>query len=667
MSQQQQAALRLAKMGFRVFPLKPGDKKPAVKRFPIVATTDEQQINAWWNATPNFNVGVSTTGFVVVDIDTKKGPHALAGFHNLGGDFETFVVQTATGGYHVYYTGPDSMLATDIVPGVDIRSHNGYVVGPGSYTSKENEGCVDGWYGGISDKPMAPVPLGVELLLKEPGQARQRDDDAELDTPYNIENAKVWLQASEPAIEGRGGNEATYRVCAKLVRDFALSEETAYQQIATHWNHRCIPPWEPGELWALVQHASAYGTGNLGQASPDKTFGQVVIPEPPPMDLSAPPAAGFADFAPQGAFMGNALDGQLQPPRPWRVERLLMNGEVTIVAGMGSMGKSMFQLTCAAHFALGKDFGSYKLKVPDVPMRSLVYNGEDDVTEQSRRLYGICLQFNFDYNIVKSNILLLDDRQGELTLATLNRNVPQVNQQAAQWLIQLARQNDIDIIFADPLVNLHALNENDNAQMRFIIKVLQNIARETNTALLVAHHTGKGGMNKEKGDADAIRGASALVNSPRIALLLSSITKVDAERFGIKEGSIRDYMRMDPGKANYLKKGEDAIAWLKWETVRHINGDFIGVPITADVQHRKADQDAEIAAIIRDHMRKSGVGSLVKTHAARAIVDSGHVLGKLSESGLRKIIDHMFASPVRIDNDILDLTKDGGKELITIR
>jgi hypothetical protein len=265
-------ALDLASRGFRVFPLIPRGKKPAVDDFPNRATTDPLTILDWWTKRPDCNIGVSTTGLVVVDVDTKKGRVGLDSFANAGGHYNTLVVKTATGGYHCYFNGPDSKLAVDIVPGVDIRSHHGYVVGPGSVTSKEYADCVDGVYELVNDAPLAQVPPLIEMLL-EPPIRRVRNDAVELDKETSISNAVIWLQNAEPAVEGQGGNDQTYRVCVKLVRDFALSEETAYSLLLSHWNHRCMPPWSNSELWALIRNAEAYGTADRGKALPEAQFG----------------------------------------------------------------------------------------------------------------------------------------------------------------------------------------------------------------------------------------------------------------------------------------------------------------------------------------------------------------------------------------------------------
>jgi len=663
MSQFLQAALAMARAGFRVFPLIPGDKKPAVSRFPLVATNDEAQVRAWWTERPDCNIGISTSGFVVLDVDTKKGQIALDNFHMLGGDLRnTFVVRTATGGYHAYYTGPNSKLAVDLVFGVDVRSAGGYVVGPGSVTSSRNPGCVDGSYEVITSRPMASVPPAFHIMLQPPGELRQRDDNAERDTPQNIQNAKSWLLTAEPAIEGQGGNNQTFRVAARLVRDFALTPETAYQLLVAHYNERCIPPWQNAELWGIVENAEAYGTSNLGAATPERLLGEgVTMIEPPPVEAAQPYV-----YQPKGVHLGNAVPPDKQIARPWRVEKLLMTGELSILGGIGSAGKSMFELTAAAHFALGKDFGVFKLRVPGVPLRSIIYNGEDDIMEASRRLWAICAAYNFDYYVVTQNIALMDDRQGELTVAAQQHGVPITNQQATDYIINTARETRADVLIFDPLVNLHNLNESDNGHMRFFVGVLRNIGRAADAAVLVAHHTAKGASLKAKDDADGFRGASSIVNSSRAALLLSGMSKTDREQYGIREGNQRDYFRIDSGKANYSRKENDAIEWFKWQTVKHVAGDLIGVPMLANLKARQSDHDKELATIIRDYMRMHAVGSCTRTDAAHAIKASGHVSGKLSDSSLRNMMATMLERPVLIGDDRLELVSENGKELIRL-
>lgn len=639
------AALSLASRGLRVFPLIPGGKKPAIDDFPNRATTDAGVILKWWTDRPDCNIGVSTTGFVVADIDAKHGRPGVASFASVGGHYDTLVVKTPTGGYHCYFNGPDSKLAVDVMPGLDIRSHHGYVVGPGSVTSKVYDDCVDGTYELVNDKPLAEVPFILSTLLERP-MRRVRNDNIELDKEVAISNAAVWLQNAEPAISGQGGNDATYRVCAKLVRDFALSQETAYQLLLNHWNHRCVPPWANGELWALVRNADEYGTADRGAALPQAHFGDVKVIEPPPQA----PARTARE---SGVYMGNAPNPNDLTPRPWKVDRLLMNGDVTVLGGMGAAGKSMLELVLAAHWALGLDYGPFKLRVPGVPLRSMIYNAEDDRGEQGRRLLAICSVYGFDYYKVRENIAFMDDRAFDLCLAAFAGGVPTIEQAAVQFVCDAAIQERVDVIIFDPLVNIHRCAENDNGQMRHVISVLRWIARQTNTAILTAHHTGKRTAQADKGDPDVFRGGGAIVNSARVAVLMSGVTDADAKNLGVKAEDRHKYVRIDNAKGNYGPKVGEAIAWLEWQSEKILTGDVIGVVKPINANKMKAATSIEHARIVRDTIIAHGRAGISRTAAYKAIaaaIPTGFY-ATTSESTALRMLDQEFAAPVIVENE----------------
>jgi Bifunctional DNA primase/polymerase, N-terminal len=77
-------ALRLAELGWQVFPLRPGDKRPlpGFTNWEKRATTDPGQIIQWWTEAP-YNIGIATgtSGPLVIDCDTSqdtglaKDPH----------------------------------------------------------------------------------------------------------------------------------------------------------------------------------------------------------------------------------------------------------------------------------------------------------------------------------------------------------------------------------------------------------------------------------------------------------------------------------------------------------------------------------------------------------------------------------------------------------------
>src|SRR5690606_5053107 len=67
------AARRYAELGYAVFPCAPGGSVPLTEHGFHGATTDPEQIEAWWNAHPSANVAIATGGLLVVDIDPLDG------------------------------------------------------------------------------------------------------------------------------------------------------------------------------------------------------------------------------------------------------------------------------------------------------------------------------------------------------------------------------------------------------------------------------------------------------------------------------------------------------------------------------------------------------------------------------------------------------------------
>src|SRR5262249_22814115 len=54
-----------------------GTKKPAIRRWPDLATTDPEWVGKWWTRWPDANVGIHTRGLLVLDIDGPLGQQNL--------------------------------------------------------------------------------------------------------------------------------------------------------------------------------------------------------------------------------------------------------------------------------------------------------------------------------------------------------------------------------------------------------------------------------------------------------------------------------------------------------------------------------------------------------------------------------------------------------------
>lgn len=650
-----QAALAWARRGFKVFPLVPNGKEPVVAAFGTSATDDETIIQAWWRdpvtqVERDYNIGVLTTDIVVADIDVKSNKPGMATFQAAGGHFETLTVQTPTGGYHCYYNGPDSSLAP-IGPGLDIRSHNGYVLAPGS--------TIDGVpYTVVVDQDMAWVPPGIESRLRAPGRRADRDESlVELDTPTAIDNAIAWVKFDAPlAVEGQGGDNTAYRVAAKLVRDYALTEETAFHLLVTHWNERCSPAWDAEELWRKVENAYQYGTGEIGAARPEATFGAVEVPEIRTQEFTR--TQGF----------GNALDLTAIPPRPWLVKRLLMRRNITLLPAAGSSGKSVLSLTIAAHLAVGYDIGNYKTIAP---CKSIIFNAEDDIEEQSRRLYAVCQEYKLDFEQVRQNIMLLSSDDISLCIAhSVNRQVT-TNEQHVQAIIQAASAPDVGFVCLDPLVEIHNCDEQDNGQMRFVMAVLRRIAREADVSMLIPHHTSKpsGGATQHRaGNADVARGAGAIVNSARIVVTLFAATDQDRETYGISEEDKHRFVRLDDAKMNMTLASADS-TWFRKVGARLYNGDEVGVMMFHDMRANEQAHREEIASILCEVLTATNAATISMKQATNALQEQDPLYARMTEVAARNKIEKALRSGVDTDFGRIICVREGdpGKEKVFVK
>ncbi len=78
-----------------------------------------------------------------------------------------------------------------------------------------------------------------------------------------LERARSYLRCVAPAIAGQHGDVNTFRVCCRVVRGFALSDQEALA-VLDEWNARCEPPWTERGLRDKIARARRYGREPFG-------------------------------------------------------------------------------------------------------------------------------------------------------------------------------------------------------------------------------------------------------------------------------------------------------------------------------------------------------------------------------------------------------------------
>lgn len=165
-----EAVQAAAKRGWRVFPLRPRSKLPAVDRWEERATCDVERLRAYWESHPNAGYGIACgpSGLLVVDLDGKGGANGPGEWFKLRDTHSdpasgTYMVVSPNDGLHNYLEQPEGVqlrnTAGKLAEGIDTRGHGGYVVGAGTQLDTGTYEAVD------PDAPVTPCPAWLVRLL----------------------------------------------------------------------------------------------------------------------------------------------------------------------------------------------------------------------------------------------------------------------------------------------------------------------------------------------------------------------------------------------------------------------------------------------------------------------------------------------------------------------
>jgi len=600
-------AVALARQGRRVFPLLPNGKTPAVEGGVTRASSDPERVHRFWSEAfsgepLDYNIGIATgDGLLVLDIDNKNGKNGSLSLESLelrNSDLPpALTISTPSGGNHIYLTcAAGSYIrnsASTLGNGIDVRGDGGYVVGPGS--------IIDGKRYEVSaagDAPEAPGWLLPMVSGPRPVKAESTAALEGVDEELAAARAATWLKNhAELSMEGNGGDDTAYRVAARVM-DFGLSPSDALDVMLADWNERCEPPWSAERLEVIVNNAAAYRHSPIGSSSADVEFDHVELATgseaDPTQNDEWPKPTPLEDFDPHAI-----------PPREWIVPALLARTFVTALISPGGTGKTQL----AASIGLALSAGRSDILGFDVPKRAKVWywNQEDDHDELRRRIGAVREHFGirtsdtlldgepgFFYDSGVERPLLMARRKPDGTLAT-TANVPKI--------IEQIKRNRIDVFIADPFIEFHEGEENNNAEMAATWRIFRRIAVETRCAVFVSAHTKKppdADAESFIGSMDSLRGASAQGPVVRLAYTLFTMTAKNAKLYGVPDNQRHLYARLDRAKGNiFIDNGEPR--WFRRESV-HLGppeaGESLGVLLPATLQKTGEDGELDIINLI---------------------------------------------------------------------
>lgn len=242
--------------GLPVFPCPPKSKKPLKDSNGFRdATTDPEQVAAWWDGTYLYNIGIATgTGVVVLDVDVhpdkgKFGDETLRDLEAQYGplpDTWTCLTGGGAGCAHYYFACDDPALtcATDFLPGLDYRGNGGYVIAP---PSTHECGQEYEWEAGHTpgNTPLAPLPDWLHTLMLK---GRETAPEARTEAARIAEGSR---------------NDTLFRLACSL-RGKGMTVEGIIAALLAENKARCDPPLPDREVEKIAKSGGKYPPGSFG-------------------------------------------------------------------------------------------------------------------------------------------------------------------------------------------------------------------------------------------------------------------------------------------------------------------------------------------------------------------------------------------------------------------
>lgn len=193
-------ALALAAHGIRIFPAG-ADKRPLLKGWQEAATSNVDQIKAWWdNSAALPAIACGQNGMIVIDCDRHGGPDGVEAFKKLvaansGLPRNMPVVSTPNNGLHVFFKQPNGEALGNVrgslPPGIDVRGAGGFVIAPGARLPDGR-----GWTAVAGRMPIhqaPPLPHWIEEILRPP---QQKEAHEQSNTETNDERGRAYAMAA---------------------------------------------------------------------------------------------------------------------------------------------------------------------------------------------------------------------------------------------------------------------------------------------------------------------------------------------------------------------------------------------------------------------------------------------------------------------------------------
>ncbi len=471
-------ALRYALLGWHVLPLDPGTKKPLgrlARNGFHDATTDADQIRAWWTSSPEAGIGVAmkASGLVAVDIDPRNGGlETMERLEAVHGPIASDVLAyTGGGGEHrVFAAALVEHLPGTLGAGVDLKADGYIAVEPTihpsgkAYAWEASSDPLDGvvpstlptWIRDMSRHAPAASPAVVPVAPINPQRLRDAHDALQ---HIAADERETWVQVGQAINNELPGADG-----------FALWD--AWSQQSSKYD-----PQDQLRVWRSFKPRGLAGVGlntvfKMAQAEGWKNAGPAVGAALESSREGLPLV--FSEEITQAAIRIDQL-----------VEDVITQGGLSVMYGESNSGKSFMACDMSCHIGTGRDW----LGKRTVPGAVLYVAGEG---AESIKLRVLAWRQLHDaapaVAIVPVAVNLLDAR------ADLSRLGDACEAVKAHYGMPVA------MVVIDTLARAFGGgNENASEDMGAVITHADKLREQTGAHVMFVHHSGKDAAKGSRG------------------------------------------------------------------------------------------------------------------------------------------------------------------------
>lgn len=465
------------------------------------ATTNLDNVDAWWGANPDCNIGVvgdsdATDHFLLrVDVDPKRDGHlAWQSLIQRHGDTPTLTVKTPSGGFHYYFTTrqPHGNGVGNLPVGIDIRGHmSGYTVGAGSVTIAIPDKSVAGVYTLECSVAMADAPqwlLDTLSGVKSVDASRDTTTRTEIDAEafadlrsalLSLPMLQDWRRWSDNGLALRAlGDVGRALWCDySAAQVAACPNKTPGDDTAETWWHRHRPESVKSDYRSIFARAQALGWKNP-KSLDTAALGFGVVQQPVTATSSG---RKFRLLSEQEFTSG--------PDPDWRVDGLLPAEGLGMIYGASGIGKSFLNLDILGCISDGRNYGTDSRKTKQGRVIYVVAEGAGGMRQRIRA-------YRNKYPVAHDNFKIID--------AAPNLMNPTDVGEIMQTIMEAG---GADVIVFDTMHSCMAGGDENSAKdMGVLLTNARAIQLCIKGLVMFVHHSGKDESRGARGSS-AIRAA----------------------------------------------------------------------------------------------------------------------------------------------------------------